>query len=177
VVKTFWGLDSKLAYARHYPAINWLTSYTLYYDNIEAYLRSDVAEDYPEVRDLAMDLLQQEAKLEELVRLVGADSLSNREQLILLVAKSIREDFLFQNAFDNEDARTPLKKQYYMLKAITTVYTATQKLLSNEGFEIASVKELPILHKVSRVKEIAPEDEAAFEKLIEQVQSDIAALA
>lgn len=177
VVKTFWGLDSRLAYARHYPAINWLTSYTLYYDNIEAYLRGEVAQDYPEVRDLAMDILQQEAKLEELVRLVGADSLSNREQLVLLVAKSIREDFLFQNAFDKEDARTPLKKQYYMLKAITTVYTAAQKMLGREGFEIAELKKLPVLQKVSRVKEISPDDESAFVKLIEQIQSDITSLA
>ncbi len=100
VTKTFWGLDSKLAYARHYPAINWLTSYTLYGDNIDAYLRTEIAEDYPALRDEAMDILQQENKLQELVRLVGADSLSGREQLILLVAKSLREDFLFQNAFD-----------------------------------------------------------------------------
>jgi V/A-type H+/Na+-transporting ATPase subunit A len=177
VVKTFWGLDSKLAYARHYPAINWLTSYTLYGDNIEKYLRTEVAQDYPETRDLAMDLLQQEAKLEELVRLVGADSLSNREQLILLVAKSLREDFLFQNAFDMEDARTPLKKQYYMLKCILSVYKASQEMMDKEGFDIADVRALPVLQKVTKVKEISPDAEAEFEALIEEVTKEITALA
>lgn len=176
VVKTFWGLDSKLAYARHYPAINWLTSYTLYGDNIENYLRTEVAEDYPEVRNQAMDILQQEAKLEELVRLVGADSLSNREQLLLLVAKSIREDFLFQNAFDMEDARTPLKKQYLMLKTILSVYNAAKELVNKDGFEITQVRALPVLEKVAKVKDIKPEDEDKFEKLMEKVHADINAL-
>ena len=175
-MKTFWGLDSKLAYARHYPAINWLTSYTLYGDNIENYLRTEVADDYPEVRNQAMDILQQEAKLEELVRLVGADSLSNREQLLLLVAKSIREDFLFQNAFDMEDARTPLRKQYLMLKTILSVYNAARELVNKEGFEIAKVRALPVLEKVSKVKDIKPEDEATFEKLMEKVHADINSL-
>ncbi len=177
VVKTFWGLDSKLAYARHYPAINWLTSYTLYGDNIEKYLRTEIAEDYPEVRNQAMDLLQQEAKLEELVRLVGADSLSNREQLLLLVAKSLREDFLFQNAFDMEDARTPLKKQYLMLKTILTIYNASQDMLSKEGFEIAKLRELPVLKKVAKVKDISPDKEDDFQKLMDEVTKDIAKLA
>lgn len=176
VVKTFWGLDSKLAYARHYPAINWLTSYTLYGDNIEQYLRTEIADDYPEIRNQAMDLLQEESKLEELVRLVGADSLSNREQLILLVAKSIREDFLFQNAFDPEDARTPLKKQYLMLKTILSVYNAAQEMLDKEGFEISQVRDLPVLQKVSKVKEISPEDEAKFEALMADVHTDITSL-
>lgn len=177
VVKTFWGLDSKLAYARHYPAINWLTSYTLYGDNIEGYLKTEVAEDFPTLRNEAMDLLQQEAKLQELVRLVGADSLSGREQLLLLVTKSLREDFLFQNAFDAEDARTPIKKQYLMLKTIMSVYHAAKELVGDENFDMDALKKLDVLQSVAKVKEISPDDEAAFEKLMEKVQHDIQKLA
>lgn len=177
VVKTFWGLDAKLAYARHYPSINWLTSYTLYGDNIEHYLKNEVAEDYPSLRDEAMDVLQQEAKLQELVRLVGADSLSAREQLLLLVAKAIREDFLFQNAFDKEDARTPIKKQYWMLKTIMSVYHSAQELVHQTDFDIDRLKKLPVLQEVIRVKEIPPEEEGKFEALIEKVHSEIKHLA
>lgn len=173
VTKTFWGLDSKLAYARHYPAINWLTSYTLYGDNIDGYLRAEVAEDYPALRDEAMDILQQENKLQELVRLVGADSLSAREQLLLLVAKSIREDFLFQNAFDAEDARTPLKKQYWMLKCIMSIHYAAKDLVGKEDFEIEKLKGLAVIQEVSKVKEIDPEAEDKFQALIDKVQSEI----
>jgi V/A-type H+/Na+-transporting ATPase subunit A len=177
VVKTFWGLDSKLAYARHYPAINWLTSYTLYADNIEGYLKKEVAEDFPTLRNEAMDLLQQEAKLQELVRLVGADSLSGREQLLLLVTKSLREDFLFQNAFDPEDARTPIKKQYLMLKTIMSVYHAAKELVGDENFDMDALKKLDVIQNVAKVKEISPDNEAEFEKLIEKVHQDIQKLA
>jgi len=177
VTKTFWGLDSKLAYARHYPAINWLTSYTLYTDNIESYLKTEIAEDYPSIRNEAMDILQQEAKLQELVRLVGADSLSAREQLLLLVSKSIREDFLFQNAFDAEDARTPLKKQYWMLKCIMTLYYAARDLVKNESFDIDGLKNHPLIQEVARVKEIAPEDEDKFQALIDKITSEVQKLA
>jgi V/A-type H+-transporting ATPase subunit A len=175
VVKAFWGLDAKLAYARHYPSINWLTSYTLYKDNIDGYLMKEVAEDYPALRNEAMDILQQEAKLQELVRLVGADYLSPREQLMLLTAKSIREDFLFQNAFDKDDARTPLKKQYWMLKTIMSVFHASQELITRPEFEMESLRKLEILQEVSRVKEI-PEDEKAFQNLISRVQDAIGSL-
>jgi V/A-type H+-transporting ATPase subunit A len=177
VVKTFWGLDSKLAYARHYPAINWLTSYTLYADNIESYLKTEVAEDFPTLRDESMDLLQQEAKLQELVRLVGADSLSGREQLLLLVTKALREDFLFQNAFDPDDARTPIRKQYLMLKTIMSIYHSAKDLVADENFDMDALKKLDVLQEVVKVKEIPAEDEAAFEKLMEKVHNDIQKLA
>ncbi len=177
VTKTFWGLDSKLAYARHYPAINWLTSYTLYTDNIESYLKTEVAEDYPTIRNEAMDILQQEAKLEELVRLVGADSLSAREQLLLLVAKSIREDFLFQNAFDPDDARTPLKKQYWMLKCIMTLYYAARELVGNESFDIDSLKSHSLIQEVARVKDIPEGEEDKFQALIDKITTEVQKLA
>ncbi|MBT5016222.1 V-type ATP synthase subunit A [Candidatus Peregrinibacteria bacterium] len=177
VTKTFWGLDSKLAYARHYPAINWLTSYTLYTDNIENYLKTEIAEDYPQIRNEAMDVLQQEAKLQELVRLVGADSLSAREQLLLLVSKSIREDFLFQNAFDAEDARTPLKKQYWMLKCIMTIFYAARDLVKNESFDIDGLKNHSLIQEVARVKEIPEEEEEKFQALIDKINTEVQKLA
>lgn len=171
VVKVFWGLDSKLAYARHYPSINWLTSYSLYQDNIDVYMRKEVAEDQPENRNLAMDLLQQEAKLEELVRLVGADSLSAKEQLLLFTSKLIREDFLYQNSFDPNDARTLMDKQYQMLKTILTVYNASLEVLSKEGFDIRKLKELQSVVEVSGVKNLSSSEE--FESLRKRLVSDI----
>ncbi|MBT6069373.1 V-type ATP synthase subunit A [Candidatus Peregrinibacteria bacterium] len=175
VVKVFWGLDSKLAYSRHYPAINWLTSYSLYQDNVEGYMRREVAEDQPEYRNLAMDLLQQEAKLEELVRLVGADSLSGKEQLILMVSKMLREDYLYQNSFDAKDARTPLKKQYQMLKTILTVYKAAQELVENEEFDMEALKNLDAVKEIPKVKDL--DEDEQFEDLQNRLQSGITSLA
>jgi len=106
VVKVFWGLDAQLAYRRHFPAINWLTSYSLYYEDVNAFMEENAGSDWPQMRTEAMDLLQQEARLEEIVRLVGVEALSQKEQLVLDTAKSIREDFLHQNAFDDIDTYT-----------------------------------------------------------------------
>lgn len=175
VVKVFWGLDSKLAYARHYPAINWLTSYSLYQDNVEAYMKQEVAEDQPSLRNLAMDILQQEAKLEELVRLVGADSLSGKEQLILMVAKMLREDYLYQNSFDPDDARTPLKRQYQMLKTILTVHKLVSGLVENPDFDINAVKKLDVVKEISKVKTLKKDEE--FEGLRKRLTEEINALA
>ena len=176
VVKVFWALDAKLAYKRHFPAINWLNSYTLYQDNIDQYLRKEVAEDYPALRDQAMSLLQQEAKLEELVRLVGADSLSNRDQLVLLVAKMLREDFLFQDYLNPEDVPTPLRKQYQLLKTILTVFVAAKDLVEQEDFEIGSLKELAILQKIPRAKQIPADKEDDFTDLQDEIEAQIAKL-
>jgi len=175
-VKVFWALDAKLAYKRHFPAINWLNSYTLYQDNIDQYLRKEVAEDYPALRDQAMSLLQQEAKLEELVRLVGADSLSNRDQLVLLVAKMLREDFLFQDYLNPEDVPTPLRKQYQLLKTILTVFAAAKDLVEQEDFEIGSLKELAILEKIPRAKQIPADKEDDFTDLQDEIEAQIAKL-
>lgn len=116
VTKVFWGLDDTLAHKRHFPAINWLLSYSLYVDNLKAYLSSEVAAEFLNQREKALKLLAQEAELEEIVRLVGVEALSPREQQILSNAKQIREDFLYQNAFDPVDQYSSLKKQYEMLK-------------------------------------------------------------
>jgi len=177
VTKVFWGLDAKLAYRRHFPAINWLNSYSLYLDNIGSYAKKAVAEDYMDVRGTGMSLLQEESKLEEIVKLVGMDALSAKERLILESAKSIREDFLFQNAFDPEDAYTSLAKQYWMLKTIISVYQEALPLVSKEGFEIEKLLNLPVLQEVVKCKEIKADNLEAYAELIERIKKEIGKLA
>ncbi len=177
VTKVFWGLDAKLAYKRHFPAINWLTSYSLYLDNIAEYWKENVADDYGKIRTEATTLLQQEAKLEEIVRLVGMDALSPRERLVLETSKSIREDFLFQNAFDYIDAYTPLKKQYWMLRTIMTIYKEAIKYVDKEGFEFEEFLKLPVLQEVVRCKEYSHEELNKYEELEKKIKEEIAAFA
>ncbi len=177
VTKVFWGLDAKLAYRRHFPAINWLNSYSLYLDNIETYAKKEIADDYMEVRGLAMSLLQEESKLEEIVKLVGMDALSAKERLVLESAKSIREDFLFQNAFDPEDAYTSLAKQYWMMKTILTIYRESLPLVSQEGFEIEKLLALPVIQEVVKCKEIKGDELEKYQALIDKIKKEIAKLA
>jgi V/A-type H+/Na+-transporting ATPase subunit A len=178
VTKVFWGLDAKLAYRRHFPAINWLTSYTLYQDNIKDYWNNEIAEDFVALRTEAMGLLQEEAKLEEIVRLVGMEALSPKERLILETAKSLREDFLFQNAFDEEDAYTPLKKQYWMLKSIMNVYHVAGNVVEQEDFDFDELLALPVMQKVVGCKSIKVNDEAEenYKKLWEETENAIMSL-
>jgi len=176
VTKCFWGLDASLAYKRHFPAINWLTSYSLYVENIVDYWKKNVAEDFPEVRARALELLQEESKLEEIVKLVGMEALSAREKLVLLTAKSIREDFLFQNAFDPEDAYTTPKKQYGILKAIVKIYEAGLKVVDTEDFDFRDLQNLPVLQEVARAKEIPNGEDEQFAALAEKVEREILAL-
>jgi V/A-type H+-transporting ATPase subunit A len=176
VTKCFWGLDASLAYKRHFPAINWLTSYSLYTDNIIDHWKKNVAEDYPEIRKVALEILQEESKLEEIVKLVGMEALSNREKLVLLVAKSIREDFLFQNAFDPEDAYTTPKKQYGILNAIIEVYRAGQELIEDPEFEFKNLANLEVLQEVAKAKDIPNGEDDKFAALKKRVHDEIAGL-
>jgi len=176
VTKVFWGLDATLARKRHFPAINWLSSYSLYDDKISDFWNKEVADDASQIRSDAKKLLQEEAKLEEIVRLVGMDALSPKERLIMETAKSLREDFLFQNAFDEEDAYTSLKKQYHMLKCILTIYYAGQEVVDKEEFDFENLKNLPVLKRVVKVKEIKDGEWAEFESLAKEVESSIKAL-
>ncbi|MBU1151783.1 V-type ATP synthase subunit A [Patescibacteria group bacterium] len=173
VTKVFWGLDAKLAYKRHFPAINWLNSYSLYLDNVADYWKKEVDEKYGEYRAQAMSLLQQEAKLEEIVRLVGTDALSPKERLVLETTKSIREDFLFQNAFDYVDAYTPLKKQFGILKCIMAVFHETNKIVDKEGFDFEEFLKLPVLEKVVKCKDFSHEELEKYEELEKEVTSSI----
>lgn len=173
VTKAFWGLDAQLAYKRHFPAINWLTSYSLYQENVSGYWKKEVAEDFESKRNEAMRVLQQEAKLEEIVRLVGMDALSSSEKLILQTAKSIREDFLFQNAFDYVDAYTPLKKQYWMLRTILAVYHEALEIVDKEGFNFEQLISLPIMEEVVKAKNIPPDELEKFEALEKKIKTEI----
>jgi V/A-type H+-transporting ATPase subunit A len=176
VTKVFWGLDATLARRRHFPAINWLSSYTLYDDNIADYWKKEVAEDSIRVRKDAMKILQEESKLEEIVRLVGMDALSPKERLIMETAKSIREDYLFQNAFDKIDAYTSLKKQYWMLKCIMTIYYAGQEVVEKEDFDFVKFKKLPVMEKIVKVKDLEDGKWEKFEELEKDVQKAIKSL-
>lgn len=176
VTKVFWGLDAKLAYRRHFPAINWLTSYSLYQDNVKDYWDKEISPEFAKIRTQAMGLLQEEAKLEEIVRLVGMDALSSKERLILETAKSLREDFLFQNAFDEMDAYTPLKKQYWMLKSIINVYNHSQKIIEQEDFNFDDLLNLPVMDRIAKCKTIEADKEDEFKKLWEDTEREILSL-
>jgi len=164
VVKVFWGLDDKLANARHFPAINWLSSYSLYHDNLEGFLKNNIAEEFISLRKRAMRLLEEEAQLLEIARLVGIESLTFSDRLILEVAKSIREDFLHQYAFHEIDTYTSLAKQYRMLKIIMQFYVLSQEKLK-AGEDFAKIVQLPVRERISRLKYIAENKLQEFEKV------------
>jgi V/A-type H+-transporting ATPase subunit A len=157
IVKVFWGLDAQLAYRRHFPSINWLNSYSLYQDKIDNYINEHTASDWSELRTEAMALLQEEASLDEIVRLVGIDALSERDRLKLEAAKSIREDYLQQNAFHEVDTYTSLNKQYKMLKLIVSFYREGARALEN-GIYLKSILELEVRDRIARSKYIAEPD-------------------
>lgn len=173
VTKCFWGLDGALAYKKHFPSINWLTSYSLYVDNFKIYWKEQIADDFAEIRIEAMTLLQQEAKLTEIVRLVGMEALSNEEKLVLEIAKSIREDFLFQNAFDKEDAYTPLDIQYRILKAIVTVYRESISLMKKEDFDFNTFRKSETIQKLKTLKNLKTQEE--FDAFRKKTREDISA--
>jgi len=172
VVKVFWGLDAKLAYARHFPAINWLQSYSLYTDMVDAYINSEVSADWSDMRKEAMKLLQMEAELEEMVRLVGLEALSAEDRLVLEVAKSIREDFLHQSAFDPDDAYTSLKKQYLLLKAVLLFYYEGRKALES-GLDIKDLLHIPVRDKIARAKIIKESELEKFDEIDSEMKQQM----
>ena len=161
IVKVFWGLDSSLAYKRHFPAINWLTSYSLYTDMLSDWFKENVKDDWMELRGRLMSLLQDEAELEEIVKLVGMDALSAPDRLKLEVARSIREDYLHQNAFHETDTYSSLDKQYYMMTVILEFYDKSLAALS-DGADINKIVAMPVREKIGRLK-YAAEDKVAEE--------------
>ncbi len=171
VTKCFWGLDGALAYKKHFPSINWLTSYSLYAENFKEYWSHHIASDFTEVRGEALSLLQREAKLMEIVRLVGMEALSNEEKLVLEVARALREDYLFQNAFDKDDAYTAPKVQYQIVRTIVTLYTEGKEVLSDPEVEFSRFRELPNVRKIATLKTLKEErDFTAFRtELHEQI--------
>jgi len=151
IVKVFWGLDSSLAYRRHFPAINWLTSYSLYKERLGLWFEENVSRDWNNVTGEAMRLLSVENELDEIVKLVGVDALSPNERLTLEAARSIREDFLQQNAFEEGDMYTPLDKQYGLLKLILSFYTKSLEAIK-KGADIEKIADLPVRERIGRAK-------------------------
>lgn len=176
VTKTFWSLDADLAYKKHFPSINWLSSYSLYVENFTDFWKEEVAPDFIEVRKNAMELLEKESKLMEIVRLVGMESLSNMDRLVLLTAKHIREDFLFQDAFDKDDAYTPLDRQYGILKSIVSIYQEGKEVVQAEDFAFANFEAMPILKEVPKLKEKLDANQTDYQTFQERIQSEIHAL-
>jgi V/A-type H+-transporting ATPase subunit A len=164
LVKVFWGLEDKLAYRRHFPAINWLTSYSLYKEQLAPYFVQRVGEEWLELVGECMRLLQVEAELEEIVRLVGVEALSARDRLDLEVARSIREDFLMQNAFDEVDTYTTLQKQLKLLQLIIFFYRLGLEAIER-GIKIERIIELPIREDIARAKFIPEEDIERFDEI------------
>ena len=173
IVKVFWSLDSALAYARHFPAINWLTSYSLYLDTMEPWFNKNVAPDWVELRTRMMRLLQEEAELQEIVQLVGMDALSAPDRLKLEAARSIREDFLHQNAFDSVDTYTSLEKQHDMMKLILEYYEKSQKALES-GVEINGLIDLPVREQIGRFKYTEPDQVAGhYQEVSHQIDVEL----
>lgn len=175
VTKVFWGLDDALASSRHFPAINWLTSYSLYTVDLDPYYKKYIDEEFPNLREKAMELLEKEAELEEIVRLVGIDALSPKDRLILETSKSIREDFLHQNAYHEIDTYTSLKKQFLILKAILKFYEFGNKVLE-EGVELEKIINLDIRIDIARAKYLSEEKLSVFEDLYKKIEDSFTSL-
>jgi len=171
-VQVFWSLQDKLAYKRHFPAIDWLTSYSLYLSGLSEYYKKEIGEEYMEVRDKSMALLQEEAELEEIVRLIGVDALSTHEKLVLETARSIREDFLLQNAFDITDSYSSTKKQFFILKLIIVFHENAEKVIEN-GATIEKLNALPVKAKIIRAKHIEEKNLKAFSEIEKEIISQI----
>lgn len=173
IVKVFWGLDANLAYKRHFPAINWLTSYSLYIDQLKNWYSENAAPDFMKLRSRLMSLLQDEAELQEIVNLVGMDALSSPDRLKLESARSIREDYLHQNAFDPTDTYTSLKKQVLMMRAILSYFDKSLEALK-KGAEIELLVNIPVRERIGRFK-YEPEDKinAEYEQIEAQLDSEI----
>jgi V/A-type H+-transporting ATPase subunit A len=166
VVKVFWALDDRLANMRHFPAINWLLSYSLYAENIKDYMNSQVAEEFMSLRQEAMLLLEEESELQEIARLVGVESLSAKDRLILESARSIREDFLHQNAFHPQDTYASLRKQYLMLRTILHFHHLGVNALKEER-DLEEILALEVREKISKVKFLPEEDPGILEAYME----------
>ncbi|MDO5578297.1 MAG: V-type ATP synthase subunit A [Ruminococcus sp.] len=173
IVKVFWGLDANLAYKRHFPAINWLTSYSLYTDRLADWFSKNAAPDFMELRGKLMTLLQEESELQEIVNLVGMDALSAPDRLKLETSRSIREDYLHQNAFDPTDTYTSLGKQVLMMRAILVYYDKAKEALAN-GADIEMLVNLPVRERIGRYKYV-PEDKVRdeFESIKALLDSEI----
>ena len=175
IVKVFWGLDASLAYKRHFPAINWLKSYSLYLDDMEKWFNGQVAEDWMEGRQKMMTLLQEEAELEEIVKMVGMDALSPSDRLKMEAARSIREDFLHQNSFHEVDTYTSLKKQHMMMVLVNEFFDRATDALK-EGASLQKLISMPVREQIGRFKYVTEDKlDEEFNQVDETLSAQIAA--
>ena len=173
VVRVFWALDAALASRRHFPSINWLQSYSLYVGDLEAYYRDKIAPDWVSLRQQALQILQKESELQEIVQLVGVDALPEREKGILDVARMIREDYLQQSAYDDIDTYTSIRKQYRMLHMILTFSDEEQDAIG-KGATVGQLAKLPVRTKLSRMKSIPESDlEPSFDSLEREMTQSV----
>lgn len=174
IVKVFWGLDSALAYKRHFPAINWLNSYSLYLDNMEKWFNEKVEPDWMAKRQEMMTLLQEEAELDEIVKMVGMDALSASDRLKMEAARSIREDFLHQNSFHEVDTYTSLDKQYMMMDLVLAYYDQSVEALG-KGAKLQNLINLPVREQIGRFKYVTEDEiQKEYGKVKEELHIEIA---
>ncbi len=173
IVKVFWGLDANLAYKRHFPAINWLTSYSQYLDSVSEWFDKNVSEDWMASRQEMMSLLQEESELEEIVQMVGMDALSAPDRLKMEAARSIREDFLHQNSFHEVDTYTSLKKQMFMMKLVLAYYDKSMEALEN-GADAQALIDLAVRENIGRFKYTKEENiEKEYENVMHLLDEQI----
>jgi len=173
IVKVFWSLDSALAYARHFPAINWLSSYSLYVDRLSKWFADNVNKEFPEQRSMTMKLLQEEAELNEIVQLVGVDALSFSDRLKLEACKSIREDYLHQNAFHDIDTYSSLNKQYKLLKLILEFYRQGMDAIE-KGADFNALVKMPVRETIGRFKYTEEKEvDQSYEKIMDELTKSI----
>ena len=175
IVKVFWGLSAQLAYKRHFPAIDWLQSYSLYIDHLEGWFNDHVSPEWNEIRAKAMLVLQEESELQEIVQLVGMDALSWKDRLTMEVARSIREDYLHQNAFDEVDTYTSLDKQFLMMRLILQYYEKGKQAL-DAGANLSDVINLPVRERIGRSKYIPEDQKRQFTEIESELAGQIAAI-
>ncbi|MBQ7548417.1 MAG: V-type ATP synthase subunit A, partial [Clostridia bacterium] len=173
IVKVFWGLDSALAYKRHFPAINWLNSYSLYTDLLSKWYKENADEQWMALRGRLMNMLQQEAELDEIVKLVGMDALSPGDRLKMETARSIREDFLQQDSFDDTDTHASLHKQFRMMQLVLSYYDICSHALSQKA-SIDLLAEIPSREAIGRFK-FVPEKEvdARFDEITRAMNNEV----
>lgn len=173
IVKVFWGLDSALAYKRHFPAINWLTSYSLYADSLGSWFNENVSEDWTKLRLEIMRLLSKEAELEEIVKLVGMDALSPSDRLAMEAARSVREDFLHQLAFHDVDTYSSLRKQLLMMRLVLAFYEKSLERLENGG-DVQKIVSMPVRERIGRFKYIKESDiENEYKHILEELEESL----
>lgn len=175
-VQVYWSLQDKLAYARHFPAIDWLKSYSLYIDQLSDYFQGEIGKDFTHFTKTAMSILQEESELEETVRLVGIEALSKKERLTLDTARSIREDFLHQNAFDEIDTYTSMKKQHLMLDLILYFHKLAQLAIQEEHITNEQLTKLPVKNQIARAKYIPEEKLEEFEQIKKLIKEQVDSL-